>query len=119
MSRKMLNQVTEKIALTFRATSNDSIVIVRSFDCLNDIIVFKTINGIRTVVDRSKSKNETNHEYRSKVAKYSAKTKEVKELVQALLSLSWDEIQQEASLNGVIKLSQRALERLLLLMPKK
>lgn len=119
MSRKMLNEVTENLSVAFRSTSNDSIIIVRSVDCLNDVIIFKTVYGVRAVVDRSKSKNELNHSYKEKVARYSSKTKEMRELVQALLSMKWDEIQEEASLNGQIKLSKKALERLLLMMPKK
>lgn len=119
MSKKLLNEVTDKLSVAFRATSNDSIVVVRSIDCLNDIIIFKTVYGIRVVVDRSKSTHEVNHEYKERVAKYSSKTREMKELVQAILSLSWDEIQEEASLNGQVKLSRKALERLLLMVPKK
>lgn len=119
MSKKLLNEVTKKLSVTFRATSNDSIIIVRSIDCLNDVVIFKTINGIRAIVDRNKSNHEINHEYKERVAKYSSKTKEMRELIQAILSLSWDEIREEASINGQIKLSRKALERLLSLIPKK
>lgn len=119
MSKKLLNEVTEKLSVTFRATSNDSIVVARSIDCLNDIIIFKTVYGIRVVVDRSKSTHEVNHEYKERVARYSSRTREMKELVQALLSMSWNEIMSEASTNGQIKLSKKALERLLTMIPKK